>query len=154
MMGGWWDGDRFVNQECQPHIAPQNGGLSRWCYSAPPGWREQLAKPLEEVCAWDWRQHIEAAELGLMGLPSEQKLLLRYEDLMDDLHANARLVSEFCGLAWRPAVSEFIEKKPLSRTTVSAPDPNKWRLRHGNEIERILPAVAPVMQRLGYSLSS
>ena len=71
-----------------------------------------------------------------------------------DLGASARLVSEFCGLAWQHAVSEFIDKKPLSRTTVSAPEPDKWRRRHGSEIERVLPAVASVMERFGYSATS
>ncbi|MFL5341522.1 MAG: sulfotransferase family protein [Gemmataceae bacterium] len=152
MMEGWGEPKRFVNREAQPYINAADSTITQWCYAAPPGWRAMPSRPLVEVSAWSWRQHVETAENDLRQVPQEQRLVVKYEELMADLTGVARRVAEFCHLEWCSEVSAFIDNKPLSRTTVSAPQPDKWRRLHGREIERILPSIAPMMARLGYDV--
>jgi hypothetical protein len=56
----------------------------------------------------------------------------------------------FCDLRSSPRVAEFLARRPLSRTTVSAPESDKWRRLHGEEMNRIFPTIAVAMRRLGY----
>lgn len=154
MIEGWHEPVRFVHRHAQAYIESEKNGVRHWCYPAPPGWRAVLERPLAEICAWSWSRHVESADDALLQIPNEQKLLVRYEELMSDLHGLARRVSQFCGLEWTEEVESFIAKKPLSRTTISAPEPGKWRRLHGKEIEAIVPQVAPLMHRFGYETTA
>jgi hypothetical protein len=151
MMEGWQDPERFAKPQLTPYI-PKDSRVTHWSFPAPPGWRTVLDRPLEEICAWSWMRHIEMAADALETVPSERKLTLRYEDLIGDPDKAARQLAEFCGLAWTPAVDQFLAERPLSRTTVSAPEKDKWRRKHGTLIERIVPTIAPMLKRYGYAL--
>jgi hypothetical protein len=152
MMEGWQDPERFVKHQLTPHI-PAGSRVSHWAFPAPPGWRAVLDRPLEEVCAWSWAQHVETAAAALEAVPAERKRVLRYEDVLDDPAEAARQMAAFCDLARTPAVEHFLAERPLSRTTVSAPEKDKWRRKHGALIDRVLPAIAPAMRRFGYALA-
>jgi hypothetical protein len=149
MIEGWQIPKRFIKYQLTPYI-PTGSKVDHWAYPAPPGWRRVLHSPLEEICAWSWTRHIEMAADALEAVPAERKRILRYEDLLDNPSVVARQLAEFCGLTWTPAVEKFLEARPLSRTTVSAPEKNKWRQKHGSRIERIVPMIAPLMNRFGY----
>lgn len=151
MMEGWHDPERFVKDGLQPYLRASGSDLPHWSYPAPPGWQNQIHRPLEEVCAWSWRQHIQSVVDHLEQVPDLRKLLLRYEHLAEDPIAVAERVGRFCNLEWGGEVVAFAEARPLSRTTVSAPDPDKWRRKHGRQIERIIPTICDLMQMLGYS---
>lgn len=149
MLEGWQDPERFTKPGLRALI-PAGSTIAHWAYPAPPGWRETLRRPLEEICAWSWRQHVEAAEAALRAVPEGQKQLVRYEDLVADPGNAAREMACFCDLRWSPRVAEFLARRPLSRTTVSAPESDKWRRLHGEEMNRIFPTIAVAMRRLGY----
>ena len=150
MMEGWQDLERFVKHQLTPCI-PEGSQVSHWSFPAPPGWRTVLDHPLEEICAWSWRQHVEMAADALEAIPPERKRVLRYEDLLDDPAETARQMAEFCNLTWTPTVEKFLSERPLSRTTVSAPEKDKWRRKHGALIDRLAPRIVPVMRRFGYA---
>ncbi len=151
MMEGWQDEVRFGKHQLKPYI-PAGSRVSHWAFPAPPGWRAVMDRPLEEVCAWSWARHVETAAAALEAVPAGRKCVLRYEELLDDPAAAAGQLAEFAGLARTPALEQFLAERPLSRTTVSAPEKDKWRRKHGALIERVVPTIAPVMQRFGYAL--
>jgi hypothetical protein len=91
------------------------------------------------------------AAAALESVPAKRKRMLRYEELLDDPEGTARQMADFCGLGWTLAVEQYLRERPLSRTTVSAPDKDKWRLRNGARIERIVPMIESLMKRFGYS---
>lgn len=150
MMEGWQDLERFVKPHLTRYI-PKGSQVSHWSFPAPPGWRTVLDRPLEEICAWSWMHHVEMAADALEAVPAERKCILRYEDVLENSAARARQLADFCHLTWTPAVDRFLAERPLSRTTVSAPEKDKWRRKHGPLIERIAPKIGPLMLRLGYS---
>jgi hypothetical protein len=153
MMEGWQDPERFVKHQLTPLIPP-GSAIQHWSFPAPPGWREQVHRPLEEVCAWSWMQHVETAARELESVPDEQKRTLRYEEVLEDPGSAARELAAFCALESTPTVERFLAEKPLSRTTVSAPEKDKWKRKHGRAIERIVPTIEPVMRQLGYSVTN
>ena len=152
IMEGWQDPERFVKHQLTRYI-PKGSQVSHWSFSAPPGWRTVLKRPLEEISAWSWMRHVEMAADALKAVPAERQRTLRYEDLLDNPMATARQLAEFCDLTWTPAVEQFLAERPLSRTTVSAPEKEKWRQKHGPLIERIVPMIATSMKRFGYTLT-
>ncbi len=151
MMEGWQDPERFTKPALQ-HLITPGSTVADWAYPAPPAWRAVLRRPLEEICAWSWQRHVESAEDALSALPEERKRLIRYEELVDDPANTARALAQFCDVKWSPQVSGFVADRPLSRTTVSAPDRDKWR-RHGKTLQSLLPSIAPVMERFGYRVA-
>lgn len=152
ILEGWQDPERFVKPQLTRYIL--NGSpISHWSFPAPPGWRTVCNRPLEEICAWSWMRHVEMATDALEAVPAERKRILRYEDLLDNPVATAQQLAEFCDLTSTPAVEQFLAERPLSRTTVSAPEKEKWRLKHGSLIERILPMIGPLMMRFGYAVT-
>lgn len=152
MMEGWQDPDRFVKPQLTRYI-PRGSQISHWSFPAPPGWRTVLDRPLEEICAWSWMRHVEMAADALEAVTAERKCILRYEDLLDNPTAAARQLSAFCDLAWVPGIEQFLAERPLSRTTVSAPEKDKWRRKHGAILERLTPRIAPAMKRFGYAVN-
>jgi hypothetical protein len=151
MMEGWHDPVRFTKPQLQPYIDTARSSVPHWSYSVPPGWRHVLHLPLEEICAWSWCQHVQTIARQLASVPAAQKMVLKYEDLTDRPQSLARQVGDFCGLRWREEVGQFGTRSPLSRTTVSAPDPMKWQRLHADAIRRVQPAIAPTMGELGYN---
>jgi hypothetical protein len=152
MMEGWSDPKRFVKPQLTRYI-PTGSPISHWSFPAPPGWRGVLDRPLEEICTWSWMRHVETAADALDAVPAERKRTFRYEDVLDNPADAARQLAEFCDLAWTPAVDKFLAERPLSRTTVSAPEKDKWRQKHGTLIERIVPRIEPLMQRFEYTVA-
>lgn len=153
MLEGWNLRDRFERVPLRKYI-PAGVAVQHWCYPAPPGWEKMLDRPLEEVCAWSWREHIETAARDLESVPAERQLRLKYEDLVAAPQEIAQQVSTCCQLNWQEETAEFISNKPLSRTTVTPPDQDKWRQLNGERIERILPLIEPTMKSLGYDLAA
>lgn len=86
-------------------------------------------------------------------------LVLRYEDLVSDLETSVRGLLEFLGEPWEPRCVEFHRNRRNARTASYAQVTEKVysrsvsRYRHYREqLGPVLPVVAPVAERLGYTL--
>ncbi|HWF01466.1 MAG TPA: sulfotransferase [Caulobacteraceae bacterium] len=132
MMEGWASG----GFRTYPNL-PGWSGLD-WSFLLTPGWRELRGRPLHEIVAHQWATTTRTLVSDLSALPGDRVLRLRYEDLIAAPAAEIRRVCVALGLGWdRPLGADL----PLSRFTVSPPDPQKWRSRAA-EIEAVLPLVA------------
>lgn len=152
MVEGWHNPKRFIKRQLQPFIDPQKSRVPVWCYPAPRGWTKVLETSVEEICAWSWCQHVLTVEEQLRDIPARQQLLLKYEDLNERPAEAASRLAAFCGFTLGATVEEFIKHRPLSRTTVSPPEPDKWQRLHGPQIDRVMPMIGPVMRRWGYQV--
>ena len=124
----------------------------RWAFSLIPGWRDLTSSTLEEVCAWQWircneavLQHRDAAAGSI------PYLTLRYEDLVADPRTALQSMAGFLDIDFAANFGQYADKLP-EINVVSTPDVEKWRRKHGAEIERILPLIEPTMERLGYEV--
>jgi hypothetical protein len=148
MIEGWDELDRFGKAELTPLIRSHGGTLAHWTYPAPPGWLDHVTDDVPHASAWSWKMHASAI---LEGMRHEGGVLVRYEDLVKDLCGVVRDLADRLSLTVTPDVLDYVAAPPVSRTVVSAPDPEKWR-RWAEEIENVLPSVSAEARALGYDL--
>jgi len=74
--------------------------------------------------------------------------VVRYADLIRDTKRILNEIGEFAGLEWDAQVEQRVAKSlPVSRFTLSAPSPNKWR-KQEQEISQWLPELAEIIARV------
>jgi hypothetical protein len=119
-----------------------------WSLLLPPGWRHMRGRPLAQVAAFQWDAANRLALDDLAALPEGSWIGLDYQSLVADPAAAITRVMQFTGLAIDAALqSRLAAPLPLSRQTLSAPDPQKWRELEA-EIEAVLPMVEETWARL------
>jgi hypothetical protein len=137
MIEGWPDLERFGKPQLCPSLRTMRPRtVEHWSYPAPPGWQEVIGYPLAQICAWSWRQHVEAV---LDFFEARQHALVRvtYEQLILDPAKTARSLAEELDLTWSAEAEAHARAAPL---------------RHGAEIERLLPTIRHTAARIGYDV--
>jgi len=126
----------------------------RWAFTLIPGWQDLVDRPLEEVCAWQWIRCNEAVLAHREQTQGQVPYLtVRYEDLVIDPAATLRRIADFIGADFERDLGRFARELPQINV-VSAPDLEKWRRQNPEAMERILPLIRPMMERLGYASNS
>lgn len=117
-----------------------------WCFLLPPGWRALRGKSLAEIAAFQWQMSNEQILRDLRQLPAERSCVVDYQSLLDDPPEHLRRICDFANQAADrlPASGEVM---PLSRTTISPPNAEKWK-RHEREISEVLPPLLATIQKL------
>ena len=133
-----WNSGRF---RTYPNL-PEWSGLP-WSLVLTPGWRELHGKPLHEVVAAQWRAVTDTLLDDLSALPRERVHIARYDALTADTPREIARLCAAVDFAWdRPLDAEL----PLSRYTVSRPNPEKWR-KYQAEVESVLPGLRDTIAR-------
>ena len=126
----------------------------RWAFTLIPGWQDLVSRPLEEVCAWQWIRCNEAVLVHREQTRGRVPYLtVRYEDLVTDPAATLRRIADFIEADFEQELGRFARELPQVNV-VSTPDLEKWRRQNPEAIQRILPLIRPMMERLGYNSSS
>ncbi len=111
-----------------------------WAMLLPPDWQSLNGKPLVEIAAHQWQQANQIMLDDLEKLPPSQWCLVDFDRMVADGEGTIRRLCELAGLP--PDERLFTATRgelPLSSTTVSPPDPNKWKKD---------PAILSVMPRM------
>jgi len=114
-----------------------------WSLLLTPGWRELAGRPLGEVVARQWQVCLETMLDDLAASPAERRLAVRYDALQGDWGVEIRRICQFAGIVWDGPSEGALT---LSRYTLTAPSPNKWRA-NAAEIEPHLPKLAPTIEK-------
>jgi len=148
LMEGWMQPYLFPGYPVPERLHIPGYSRERWAFTLIPGWRELAARPLEEVCAWQW---IRCNEAVLAHRDSGQApyLTIRYEDLVAEPGAILPQIAAFLDLDYDKDLARFAASLPRINV-VSAPDQEKWRRQNPEAIARIAPRIEPLMERLGY----
>ena len=150
LMEGWLEPHTFPGYDVPATLAIPGYSRPRWAFSLIPGWRDLSSSPLEEVCAWQWIRCNEAVlEHRAETAGRVPYLTLSYESLVADPRTALQAMADFLDLDFAANFGRYADKLP-EINVVSTPDAEKWRRKHGAEIERILPLIEPTMTRLGY----
>jgi hypothetical protein len=150
LMEGWRQPHIFPGYQVPDKIAIPGDARGRWAFSLIPGWRELVSCSLEEVCAYQW---IRCNEAVLTHREHTQGrvpyLTLRYEDVIANPEPVFHQIADFIGVDFEVSFKHISGGLPRINV-VSEPDPNKWLSQNGEAIERILPLIQPMMEKLGY----
>jgi len=135
----------------EPHRIP-GADPEWWKFTLYPGWRQDVDGPLEVVCARQWQTSYDAAgpELDAVG---DRTLQVRYETFVEDPVGSTRAICAFLGVSFDEAVAQKATdaiSKPVN--VVTPPERGKWKRENPVEIERVVPLIAPTMERLGYEI--
>lgn len=148
----------------QPHLFPgypvpnrldiPGYSRGRWAFTLIPGWQDLTSSPLEQICAWQWVRCNEAVFAHRKQMRGRVPYLtIRYEDLISNPSQVLHRVADFLQTDFEKSFGHFAQHLPQVNI-VSRPDLEKWQRRNPEAIERILPLIDPMMQRLGYDSSS
>lgn len=118
-----WRTGRFVTY---PMLPDWTG--APWSMLLIPGWRELKGKPLAEIAMRQWRDTNETILNDLAELPAEDFCSVSYEDLVANPAATLQRLYDFAGVPFDANAKAMAQRPvPLSRSTISPPDPEKWR---------------------------
>lgn len=152
MIEGWPYLSRFGKPQLTPRLREIDARtVEHWTYPAPPGWEDIVTRPLAQICAWSWGQHITHTLDGLRryGWTAHQ---IRYEDLIDDAPDVLERLMFALNLKLSPHVLRAATEAKASGTTVSSPRPEKWRAWHGGVMEVVADEVREIAAQIGYEL--
>lgn len=142
MMQAWRSG-RWVTYRRLP------GWEGSWSLLLPPDYQKLRGRQLEEIVAAQWRAANETILDDLVHLPQDRWTSVRYEEFVAQPRAEIARLLAFAGLRMDTRLDEYLSRPlPLSRYTLSPPDPEKWR-RNAAEIERVMPELSATTRRLG-----
>jgi Sulfotransferase family len=138
-----WQHPNFITFPNLPGWARQH-----WCLLLPPGWRELNGKPIAEIAAFQWRASNLVMLNDLKNIPSGRWTSVSYAKLVEDPAGVIQDICKFAGIRYDEQLRKIASAPlPLSGTTVTPPDPDKWR-NHEQEINRVLPSVEDVVELL------
>jgi len=129
----------------------ENRSIENWSYPAAPNWQNIVTEPLATICAWSWKQHIEYP-MKFFKKHDKNVTILRYEDLTTDTFKTLKQLSVTLGLTMTEAVEKYLDAPAISRTTVSAPQKDKWKVNNKAEIESIIPMISELASEIGYEI--
>jgi hypothetical protein len=122
---------------------------STWKFLLPPGWEGYAqGHRLAEVCAFQWVSANESVLAAKEHVAPDRWVEVSYEEMTQEPRATAERMLDALGLS--PAPEEL--DRHVTKKAVTPPKRDKWREENGEEIERILPQIEPMMRRLGYPL--
>lgn len=159
MIDGWrlgrTDGgfglEKFFGPSPSP-VAINDGEFSEWHFFLPPGWKDYNKASLEEVCAYQWITANRLALDAARTIPPEQWIGLRYEDIFERPVEMFRGAFECLNLPFNAEMERRCASLSSRPTSIvrGTPKKQKWKESNPEMIERILPAIAPMMERMGY----
>jgi hypothetical protein len=156
LMEGWrHDGHFGLAKLLGPfpcRVSINNGEFSEWSFFLPPGWRDYNNASLEDVCAFQWLSANRMARDASKRIPPRQWLALRYEDIFDRPIAMFQHVFEWLDLPFDDTARARCARLAGTPTSIvkGAPKKQKWKEHNPEAIERILPAIRPLMLEMGY----
>jgi hypothetical protein len=114
-----------------------------WSFLLTPGWRDLVGAPLEQIVAHQWAATTRILLDDLQALPRDRWVSFRHEAFLADTQAQITRLCQALDVAWDRRLDSAL---PLSRHTISRPDPDKWRA-HAGVIESVAPIVARENER-------
>lgn len=97
-----------------------------WCFLLPRGWRNLVGKTLFDIAAFQWAACNDKLLDDLEMLEDGRCTAVAYEDLVGAPSSTLQRLAEFAKVDDRGSFAGN-RPLPLSRTTLSAPHPDKWR---------------------------
>ena len=109
-----------------------------WSMVLVPGWQRLRGLPLPEIVAHQWAITTNVLLDDLKQLDAERVHVVDYSAIVASPQAEMERLADRVGLSWDRPLTTLRR----SKTTVSPPDPNKWR-----RIEPAIEAIWPIVEQ-------
>ena len=110
-----------------------------WSLLLVPGWQKLKRMQLPEIVAHQWAITTEILLDDLEKLQGDRVQAIDYGRLVDSPQSEIERISAGLGLGWDRQLGDTL---PLSKTTVSKPDREKWR-----QLEPVIQSVWPIVEK-------
>jgi hypothetical protein len=138
-----WRSRRFVAYRDIP-----GWPYKEWSFLLVRGWQSMKDRPLAEIAAFQWERANSCILEDLKNLPASSWYPVCYADLIREQKKTVEGIAEFAGLQWDRHIEEIISRPlPVSRLSLSAPAPDKWR-KNEEAVTAVLPSVRSVESSL------
>ena len=114
-----------------------------WSFLLTPGWRDLIGQSLEQIVARQWAETTRILLDDLAALPPDRWVAARYDRF---LAAPGVEIDRLCAAVDVRRSSALPATLPLSRHTLTKPDPEKWRI-HADAIEATASLWSPQEER-------
>lgn len=122
-----WRSRRFIAYRNLP-----GWPFKEWSFLLPPGWLSLQNCSLAKIAAYQWKAANATISDDLQTLPKSDWRLIRYSDLVRKPKETLEQISRFSELDWDERIEQVVSKSlPVSKMTLSAPSPDKWRKNEG-----------------------
>lgn len=115
-----------------------------WCFLLPRGWRKLKGHSLVEVATFQWVESNKAIVTELETMPKANWRKICYQDLIEHTEDSLNNLCRFIGVEY-PV--ELEQRLAHSRTTISPPNPDKWKV-YQNEIHSVTEQYEPIVERI------
>jgi len=155
LIEGWKKANMFAtwSDNLPAKVNIEQGLFQRWCFFLAEGWRDYIDRPIEEVCAFQYRAMNQAILRAKPAIPTKQWHEVHYEDLISNPVKKFETLVNTCDVAFDPNLKKHCSEvlnKPYN--TFSEIRVDKWKDSHNREkIERIMPTVESTTNAMGYS---
>lgn len=133
-----WESGRFVTYRGLPDWPGQP-----WSLLLTPEWRKLAGKSVPEVVTEQWRMTTDILLADLDKLSPEKWGVVGYHNLLADPQGEIERLCRFLDIEWDDELSEEL---PLSRYTLTPPNPDKWK-QHAPVLDRLLPSTVDLGRR-------
>lgn len=110
-----------------------------WSLLLVPGWKKLKGLPLTQIVAHQWAITTDLLLDDLEQLNENKIQAIDYGAFLASPQTEIQRIATGLGLGWDRQLGDAL---PLSKTTVSKPDPHKWR-----RMEKEILAVMPIVER-------
>ncbi|MCF6194702.1 MAG: sulfotransferase [Kangiellaceae bacterium] len=125
---------------------------STWCFLLPRGWRRLTGKSLAEIAAFQWTESNKEILDGLSNIPKNHWMMVDYSDFVAHPNDVLEKIAHFTVVEPLNDSAQPAEL-PLSRTTLTPPDPNKWKMNQA-QIDKIMPSLKDVIKLIASTSQS
>lgn len=109
-----------------------------WSLLLVPGWQQLKKMQLPEIVAYQWAITTEVLLDDLERLGEGRVQAIDYGSFLDSPQSEMERIAAGLGLGWDVQLGGTL---PLSKTTVSKPDRQKWR-----RLEQVIQSVWPIVE--------
>ena len=157
LIEGWGRPEEFATwSDTLPAVVNIDGRYKKWCFFLAEGWRDYLDRPIEEVCAFQYRALNAAVLTAKSSIAAERWNEVFYEDILRDPVGAFRGIFTGCSLRFDAHLEAHCRHVlDIPYNAFSAIKVDKWREgRYRTEVERALPLVRNVARQMGYDGSN
>jgi hypothetical protein len=151
LINGWQHPERFFTYDVPEPLNIEGYSGSKWKFVLPPGWRQYLNSPLEEVCAFQWASCHTAMQAEISRPAYRNRILqIKLEDLINDPSRHVKQLVDFAELPFDGYFRSVAANLPLVNSPDQLVSADKWMHQNRARVERIIPIIEPTMTKLGY----